>query len=116
MSLLLYKSEHEHYWRGISFEARRSITQELVDWLNDQERLAIEGANKNTRVFDQEVGGQQNLWIWESGCLQPSEKFFEGWLEKEDGTRVEVNYYWGEGWLTPDELFHLRQRDPRTAP
>jgi hypothetical protein len=110
------KESRELSWVGYSFEARQNITSELIERLAEGERLCVQRANQNTRVFDREVGGRQNLWVWAHGCLEPSLDFYEGWLQKEDGTREKVWYYFGEGWLTSDELSDLRQMYPRTAP
>ncbi len=108
--------EYDDRWRRASFEARKNITPELIESFKEEEKLEVERANEEEKVFDSEIGGIQNLWIVKYNCLEPSLDFYEGWREKTDGTREQVSYYWGEGWLTSDELFDLRQKHPRAAP
>lgn len=55
----------------------------------------------------------------EDHCVRPEgEKFFR--IKESDGglpaKKEEVKFYEGFGWLTDEELFDLRQKEPRIAP
>ena len=76
---------------------------------------AVDDANRKERVFTAQEGGEQVLWVMSSGGITP-DGIYEGWQEKSDGTREKVNFYFGWGWITRDELFDMRQKYPRDAP
>lgn len=108
--------DNESSWKAYSFACRKNITPQFVASLKEGERLAVEEANRDNKIFTLSVGGDQIIWKWDHGVLVPVSSHETGWREKPDGTREEVYYYVGWGWMNLDERFEERQKYPRTAP
>ncbi|RJQ33796.1 hypothetical protein C4556_03730 [Candidatus Parcubacteria bacterium] len=69
-------------------------------------------------IFTERVGGELIRYMG-SGLAhdtgrEPSQTI--GWRERPDGTREEVTFYDGFGWLSKSEHFKLLQEEPRLAP
>ncbi len=77
----------------------------------------LEELNLTTDIFTDERGGRQIFWgRGLDGQLCPAEYRELAWRERPDGMREAVTFYTGFGWMTNQELFDLRWREPRIAP
>ena len=109
--------DNESSWKVYAAACRNNITTEFIERLKEEDRLEVESANRDYKVFTAPVGGDQILWEWKYNMLFPASSLDRGWRENPDGTREEVVYYGGEwGWLSLSERFDARQKHPRTAP
>ena len=114
----LFDSDEEWALYGVGPLAGIGRKINLSQFLPPQsiEELIAE-ANEDQKIWTLPCGGDRIPFSYEFGVLVPAEgAAHSGWRELPDGSRESVQHYFGWGWLSSDELFDLRQTDPRIAP